>query len=72
MTSDRWRRIEEIYDAALKCAANQRAQLLDGACAGDESLRRDVERLIAANDHAGSFLASPAWNLAPDALGRGT
>src|SRR5262245_47306187 len=71
MTRDRWRRIEEIYDAALQCAADQRAQFLDGACAGDESLRRDVERLMTANGHAGSFLASPAWNLAPDALATG-
>src|SRR5262245_2629886 len=71
MTRDRWRRIEEIYDAALQCAADQRAQFLDGACAGDESLRRDVERLMTANGHAGSFLTSPAWNLAPDALATG-
>jgi hypothetical protein len=57
MKSERWKRIEEIYDAFL-------AQ----ACGGDDLLRRDVEKLIAAHDNAGSFLGSPAWEAAPSAL----
>src|SRR4029077_789875 len=36
------------------------AAYLDGACAGDEELRRRVEALLAAHDEAGSFLQRPA------------
>ena len=68
MISERWRRIEQIYEAALLRPAEERAAFLASTCQGDDTLRRDVERLIAANDHAGEFLDSPAWALAPEGL----
>jgi hypothetical protein len=68
MTSERWRQIEQIYDAALQQAPAERDRFLDAACRGDEMLRRDVERLIVANEQAGDFLASPAWAAAPSGL----
>ena len=68
MTSERWRQIEQIYDAALQQAPGERDRLLDAACRGDEMLRREVERLILANEQAGDFLASPAWEAAPSGL----
>ena len=43
MTSERWQRVEQLYHAALNRDASQRAAFLDGACAGDESLRQEVE-----------------------------
>ena len=68
MNAERWRRIEEIYYAALECAANERGAFLESACGGDETLRADVERLIAAQDKAGDFLVAPAWKVAASAL----
>src|SRR5262245_48862518 len=68
MTSDRWRRIEQLYEAALQRAASERGAFLESACGGDEVLRREVERLITANDAAGDFLGSPAWDVAPNGL----
>jgi eukaryotic-like serine/threonine-protein kinase len=68
MTPERWRRIEEIYEAAQQRTPEKRAAFLAAACGDDEPLRREVERLIAANDQAGNFLASPAWEVAPSAL----
>ena len=70
MTSERWRRIEQIYDAALQRAPGERGAFLDSACGEDEMLRREVERLLAANDQAGDFLASPAWEVAPAGCSR--
>jgi serine/threonine protein kinase/Tol biopolymer transport system component len=72
MTSARWRRIEEIYEAALQRAPGERGAFLDSECAGDEMLRRDVERLVTANENAEDFLASPAWDVAPSGLARET
>jgi Tol biopolymer transport system component len=68
MTPEQWRRIEEIYEAALQREPAERPEFVTSACGDDELLRRDVERLIAANDRAGDFLASPAWDVAPSAL----
>ena len=68
MTSDRWRRIEQIYEAALQRAPSERRVFLDSACGDDQALRRDVERLLAANEQAGDFLASPAWEVASGGL----
>jgi eukaryotic-like serine/threonine-protein kinase len=59
MKSERWKRIEEIYDAVLERTPAQRDAFLAQACGGDDLLRRDVEKLIAAHDNAGSFLGSP-------------
>jgi eukaryotic-like serine/threonine-protein kinase len=68
MTSERWGRIEQIYNAALLRAPSERALFLEQACGGDDGLRRDVERLLTANDQAGSFLASQAWDIAANEL----
>lgn len=52
MNADRWRQIDEFFHAAAECAADERAAFLDEACAGDDSLRREVESLLAADSAA--------------------
>ena len=64
MTSDRWRRIEELYHAALARSAADRAAFLAAACAGDEELRRDVESLLASDERAEALLAESAMHAA--------
>ena len=46
--SDRWRRIEEIMEAALALMPSRRDAYLDIACDGDLELRREVASLIEA------------------------
>jgi hypothetical protein len=46
MSSERRRRVEEIYHGARDRAPGERAAFLDDACAGDADLRRDVESLL--------------------------
>ena len=60
MNPERWQRIEQLYHAALERAANQRSAFLAEASADDDGLRREVEVLLAANEQAGGFLATPA------------
>src|SRR5580765_3224217 len=60
MTPERWRRVEELYHAALAHEAPDRALFLGDACAGDDALRRDVESLLAQSASAQSFLSDPA------------
>src|SRR5262245_29027025 len=52
MKTERWRQIEALYQAALERDANERAAVLDEACAGDDELRREAESLLAADEEA--------------------
>src|SRR5271170_1061788 len=57
--------LESIFFVALeKQSTSERAVFLDEVCAGNEELRRRVERMLAAHAGAGSFLESPAAVLA--------
>jgi Tol biopolymer transport system component len=60
MDPARWRRVEEIYQAAAECKPEERAAFLAAACAGDEDLRREVESLLA-QPTADGMLDRPAW-----------
>ena len=60
MTPARWQKIESLLQAALECKPAGRGAFLDEACAGDETLRQDVESLLASNEQVDGFLESPA------------
>src|SRR6266571_3410189 len=68
MQAERWRRIDEIFHSALQVEKSRRAAFLDETCSGDESLRLELERLLARHEEAGSFLESPALDVAAEAL----
>ncbi len=57
--TDRWRRIDELVERALELPAPERAAFLEEACGGDDSLRREVDSLLA-HDRDDEFLATPA------------
>ncbi len=61
MTPERWRKIEEVYHAAVGVSGDERAAYLKEACADDSDLRREVESLLAQAKTADSFLESPAF-----------
>ena len=64
MTPERWQRAKEIFHAALERAPGDRSAYLARVCDGDESLRREVESLIAAHEQTGKFIDSPAYEAA--------
>lgn len=66
MKPERWRKIEEIYHAALEREESQRAAFLADACGGDEALREEVESLLAHKD-AASFIETPVMEVAAQA-----
>ena len=52
--------VESIFSAALqKDSAQERAAFLNEACAGNDDLRRQVQRLLDAVPKVGSFMAKP-------------
>lgn len=69
MTPERWQRIEKLYYDSQDRTPQERAAWLAEVCAGDDTLRREVEVLLAANEHADDFLNTPAFKLQASQLG---
>ena len=67
---DRFSRIEQIYHQALEQSEKERPAFLAQVCAGDDDLRREVEKLLGFDKKAGSFMESPALDVAAQALAR--
>jgi serine/threonine protein kinase/Tol biopolymer transport system component len=61
MDAERWQKIERIFHEALQADPSLRATILKDLCAGDESVRREVESLLAHHESAGSFIETPAF-----------
>src|SRR5215475_8161135 len=56
MSPERWQQVEQLYHAALAQKPGARAAFLASACAGDESLRREVASLLAEGERIGGFM----------------
>jgi non-specific serine/threonine protein kinase/serine/threonine-protein kinase len=53
---------KEIFDAAVNLPRLDRAMYLAARCAGNEELRSEIEKLVAADEAAGNFLESSPFN----------
>lgn len=60
METERWRQIEDLFHSALDYEPVRRAAFLDSACAGDASLRQEIETLLSSYEKAG-FTETPAF-----------
>ena len=60
MDPERWRKIEELYNAALACDPKDRSAILSRY---GTDLRDEVELLLA---EEGSLLDQPAWRVLPE------
>src|SRR6267143_4064674 len=56
MTPERYQRLTELFEAACDRSVDTRAAFLDEACAGDDTLRRAVEELLAADQKSRGLL----------------
>jgi eukaryotic-like serine/threonine-protein kinase len=56
MQHEVWRRVEELFHAALERTPDTRRTFLDGMCGADTAMRRQVELLLANEEKAESFL----------------
>lgn len=68
MKADRWRQVEKLYDAAVELPVAERAKFAREACGDDEDLRRELLSLLAAEQHIGDFMESPALDIAAKAV----
>jgi serine/threonine-protein kinase len=69
MKSERWRQVDELFEQALERAGEERAAFLDAACAGDASLRREVEEMLRFDERAAEFIETPVFGVAAALIG---
>lgn len=62
MDALRWKRVEELYHAALGHPVEDRDVFVEKACGGDDGLRAEVESLLAQNGISGGPIDRPAWD----------
>lgn len=62
--TERWRQIEQLYQAALELGPIQREAFLDQACGSDAELRWQVESLLHCDEKAKNFIETPALEVA--------
>ncbi|HJQ67349.1 MAG TPA: protein kinase, partial [Blastocatellia bacterium] len=64
MNPEQWRKIQELFEAALERPADERAPFLARACAGDEETQRRVEAMLAADAEDDLMMDRPAYHAA--------
>jgi eukaryotic-like serine/threonine-protein kinase len=64
MDAERWKRVDELLQAALQAPAEQQEGFLRQQCSGDSELLEEVRSLLTSHRKAGSFLESPGLHVA--------
>ncbi|HSS99522.1 MAG TPA: protein kinase [Terriglobales bacterium] len=60
MTPERWAQVKQAFQSALELAPDERAIYLDGFCAAEPELRKEVESLLRHHHEAGTVMDHPA------------
>jgi serine/threonine protein kinase/tetratricopeptide (TPR) repeat protein len=61
MDSEKWRKITELFEAALERPADERVAFLEAECGGDTEIYRRVEEMLAADARNNLLLDRPAY-----------
>ena len=62
--SEHWRRLEQLFYAALDLEPTQRPEFLEKACASNPQLRQEVETLLNSSEKTWGFLQKPLQSAA--------
>jgi TolB-like protein/tRNA A-37 threonylcarbamoyl transferase component Bud32 len=68
LTPERWEQVGQLLQSALELQPGDRPAFLRQACGEDESLCRELESLLAAEEESGDFLSAEAIDDAAKAL----
>lgn len=60
MSDEKWQRVREIFDSALRRRPEERREFVNEVCGDDKTLRAEVESLLSSYDGAESFMERPA------------
>ena len=68
MDAKRWQEVKRIYESAVVLDPVHRDAFVKEACAGDDSLRKEVESFLAHGHQADGYLEQPALEMAARGL----
>src|SRR5579884_2708780 len=71
MNSDRWQRIQSIFNTAADLPKDEQRAYIEDACAGDEALKNEVRELLEEDAREAPLLNRDMASLARDVLGGG-
>ncbi len=71
MKPEQFQKIKELFQAALEQEPEQRAAFLDQACQGDDSLRQELDSLLASHQQEDGFLETALLAVEPHKLKTG-
>src|SRR5213080_2895422 len=71
MKAERWKQVNDLFQAAVERAPAERAAFLHEACHGDQGLRHEVESLLTSHERSENFIESPAFEVAPELVTTG-
>jgi hypothetical protein len=60
MASEKWQKVKEVFDAALRQEPEARQNYINEACGDDKDLLSEVESLVSSFDKVDDFLEMPA------------
>jgi len=60
MDAERWKRVDDLLQAAVRLPAEKQEGFLNQACAGDDLLAQEVKSLLRSHGELGDFLEKPA------------
>lgn len=64
MDVDRWKRVDDLLQSALRLPSNQLDAFLRQACDGDVALEQEVRSLLSSHNQLGTFLEQPILSAA--------
>ena len=70
MNAERWRQIDQLFDAVLEIPNEQREFFLSEKCSGDDDLKREVLSLLDAQKETERFMENSAMNLMAKEIAR--
>jgi eukaryotic-like serine/threonine-protein kinase len=68
MTTPKWDRVKEVFQAVIERPTHERAECLRGLCGDDSALHREVVSLLAAHEEAGTLGDHPAIEAAAQSV----
>src|ERR1700749_2771846 len=64
MDGERWQRVDDLLQSALRLPVAEQSEFLRQACAGDATLLEEVLSLLSSHRQLGDFLEAPAVSAA--------
>jgi serine/threonine protein kinase/Tfp pilus assembly protein PilF len=61
MSPNDWQKLEELFNSAVSLSPSERVAFIADKCQSNETLRRELEMMLAHDQAAGEFIESPAY-----------